>query len=123
MARYQVMPDLAADEYQNLKDDIALNGVQVPGLRVGTDEEDRSEATDYVIQIVLKNGSNVACRVRFDTHWILFSGAKLVSLLEFLADPSVTYDDAARKFKCSPSTIEKTVARIRAEAQSSEGTA
>lgn len=30
LARYQVMPDLESAEYQNLKDDIALNGVQVP---------------------------------------------------------------------------------------------
>lgn len=42
-----------------------------------------------------------------------FTGATLVELAAYLAEPGSTIREAAAKFNCSESTIEKTLARLR----------
>ena len=42
-----------------------------------------------------------------------FSGSLLGELLSYLTEPGSTYEGAAKKFRCSKSTVEKTVYRLR----------
>lgn len=47
----------------------------------------------------------------------LFTGKRLEELLDYLGKPESTLGGAATKFRCSKSTVEKTLRRLRAQAQ------
>lgn len=42
-----------------------------------------------------------------------FTGVLLDELISYLDEPGSTYEGAAKKFRCSKSTVEKTVYRFR----------
>ena len=46
-----------------------------------------------------------------------FWGDKLKALIEFLSQPDSTIEKAAQEFGCSPSTVEKTIQRVRRQNQ------